>query len=526
MPSIRPYHQQVSASGEIGGRRAVGSDFSAVSGREGEGLQTVGAALYEQAERSEVSDAHARLATARAEWTVALAERAQSAAPGDPNFASSFNTDLAKYLEKAGGYSTPAGQRAYQQGASQLASHFVQQAGVYQARSMGEKAKLDYETVANKSSLAVYNDPTQFDSALASLKSALYDPNSPFARVGGARDELYTKAKERMALAAVKGTINFSPELAQQQLKEGRWNDYLAIENRDALDTEAKNAIRMKQQDAERLKALDEKARKQAEEATSRALTDKAILGTLTRQDLVKAQINDETKRAIFSFMKAGSEEGDRDAKTYGPGFDAMARNVWDGDPSNNPTENEIMLAATSAGGKRLTLAGAQQLIAQLRGKGTADGTAEATMKKEFFQGIEATISPKVFGLPTSPRAQQQYSFYLQWALPEYERLRKEGKSTDEIMGPKGVLTLGAERFKIPMADVFQDMTGNAPPDPVNSGKFKGNPGGSIVPQPSAPASVTVPLAPPKITTIDDYNALPPGSEYIDPDGKRKRKPK
>lgn len=523
MPTIRPYQQAISSQADIPGRRAGASDFSTADPQAGAGLQSLGASLYDMAERSEVSDAHARLATARAEWTVHLQERAQAAAPGDPNFASNFNQDLAKYLEKSGGYATAAGSRAYQQGSAELAAHFVQSAGVFQARSMGEKAKQDYGTIVNQNGLSVYTDPTQFDSLNKSQRAAIFDPSSIYFRVGGPeREELAKNGEQLLARNALKGLINISPELAQKQLTEGAGAAaFINAKDRDALDSEAKRAIQVREEEKRRLDMAADKEDRKRLEANARSATDLAIAGKLTGPQLLKMEMDDGSKRAIFSFMKATAGEGDHDAKAYGPGFNNMVKRVWDGDPTNNPTEQQIMMMSTDATPKseRITTSGARELIGQLRGKGTAEGSAEATMKKEFFQVVEAQISPKVFGLPTSPRAQAQYGYYVQWALPEYERLRKEGKTTDEIMGPKGALTLGAERFKISQTELFADMVANAPADPTQSGKFLGS-------RSAPPARATVKIAPLTVTTQAEYDALPAGAEYVDPKDVKRRKAK
>ena len=488
MPTIRPYQQAISSQADIPGRRAGASDFSTADAQAGAGLQNLGASLYDMAERSEVSDAHARLATARAEWTVHLQERAQAAAPGDPNFASNFNQDLAKYLDKSGGYATTAGSRAYQQGSAELAAHFVQSAGVFQARSMGEKAKLDYGTIVNQSALAAYNDPTQYDSATAALKSALYDPNGTFARIGGQRDELFKSAQQELARNTMKGLINFAPELAQKQLTEntGAAADINA-KDRDALDSEIKTAIRAKEIEAERLNNKAEKDERKHQEAVASSLFDGIIAGKVSAQDIVKSGLKRPEKEALFNFMKAQGGETDRDAKTYGPNFVAMLQRVNTDKP---PTDTEIMNTV----GKGITTAGANQLMTWAHGRKTTEGAANADITHSFLQGAKQVFAgPVVIGLPKYSQGGLVYSNWLRYALPEIERQKKAGKSLDEILDPKGALAASVQAYRPSYQDMMTDIqaqAAGAPPDPTQSGKFLGSPGV----KPAAPASVTVPI--------------------------------
>ena len=124
MPRIYPYEQQYSAQGSLPGREAGTSDFTSATGATGQGLQNAGETLYKVAEDQEVSDVYARLAKARADWTVALQQRAESGESADPNFRQKFMDDFSQYLDKSGdGLQTRGGQQTFQRGAAQLMSH-------------------------------------------------------------------------------------------------------------------------------------------------------------------------------------------------------------------------------------------------------------------------------------------------------------------------------------------------------------------------------------------------------------------
>lgn len=474
MPDIKPYQAQESAQVTMGGRRAQASDFFTGDAKAGEGTAELGAALYDYAERGEVTDARAKLAKARADWTVHLQERAQAAPAGDLGFASKFNEDFGKYLQDTGAsYTTRAGREAYERGASELSSHFVQAAGTYQARSIGDKLRQDYGELVNKSAMAVYNDPTQFDSTLRSLKEALQDDRMGFGQLGSQRDELFLDAKQRAAVAAVQGTINLNPELAQKQLAEGKWDDLVPVGKRDALNSEIKTAIDAQRFESERLQRADEKARLEKQRAVSAAITDQIILGKATAKDIVKADLPGEEKRALFSFMDAQSRETDDDKRRYGPGFVETLNRIYDADPNNNPTDRDILLRV----GNDLTMAGAQQLRTELLGRRSIAGDTEARMKDSFLKGALQQIEKSNAFAMRDSKGNMLYAQYLQYALPEYHRLRETGKSPAEILAPDGPLASAISRYQRTPQQIIEDLRTdnqaedvfrgiNAPPEP------------------------------------------------------------
>jgi hypothetical protein len=66
-----------------------------------------------------------------------------------------------------GGLQTKSGKQAFQRGAADLSAHFVEQAGLYQAKAMGQKAKQDYLVTLDANRSTLVSDPTQFGSVLA-----------------------------------------------------------------------------------------------------------------------------------------------------------------------------------------------------------------------------------------------------------------------------------------------------------------------------------------------------------------------
>lgn len=254
MPKIREIRHTTFAS-EAGlppTRRASGADFDTSDPSAGRGLMAAAQGIGQmmdkmraEEERAELSDIHAGLAMKRAQWTVSLQERMQAAAPGDTSFAEKFMADLSADLDKgAEGLKTKAGAAAYRAQSAAIAAHFVQSAGVFQAQSVATKARTDYETFVNSSALAVFNDPSSYNSAVYTAQQAINDPASTYARVGGGREKLLAGATERMAVAALQGLTKQDPGQALSYLVTGTGPAAdIPIEQRNGLENDARAAI-------------------------------------------------------------------------------------------------------------------------------------------------------------------------------------------------------------------------------------------------------------------------------------------
>src|SRR3990167_4570933 len=239
MPKVREYTQQIGAEGAIQGRRAAPGDTFALGSEIGQAFGGVADVLQDTAERQEVSDIQAKLAKARAEWTVHLAERAQATSPGDATFAGKFNEDFGAYLQQLESHTqTRAGQNAFRKGAAELSAHFVEKAGVYQAQAMGAKAKQDYLVSLDARRNELLSDPTQFQALLAAATGDLNDPTGVYAKMpAGEREKLTIQMQQELAMSAVRGLIqNGAPELAKRQLEGGQWNQFLDADKKAELN--------------------------------------------------------------------------------------------------------------------------------------------------------------------------------------------------------------------------------------------------------------------------------------------------
>lgn len=329
MPRIQEYTQQTDASsaGIPAGRSAQAGDTFALGPELGAAVGNVADKLQDAENRQEVADVHTRLAQARAEWTVNLDERARQTAPGDPTFAEKFREDFGKYLATMeGGLQTRAGQDAFRRGAGDLSAHFLEKAGVYQAQSIGAKAKQDYLVSLDAYRNTLLTDPTQFEGVAKSAGEALNDPNGPYARMSAAdREALGIQTRKELALSMVQGVTRLSPDLAIRQLTEGRWDSYLDADKKAALLNSAVNAhesqLRERNAETERLRKERERLDRDTQDATFKDAMDAAAKGRLTigwiqsnRDKIAKADYDNLIKLAAKG---GGLTDGEGNKQVY-----------------------------------------------------------------------------------------------------------------------------------------------------------------------------------------------------------------
>jgi hypothetical protein len=528
MPRVREYEQQTNTSADIPTRRAQASDFP-----NGEGLLAAGQALskyadvvYEAQERQEVSDVHAKLAKARADWTVALQERANQNDPGDATFAPKFNEDFSKYLQSIdGGLQTKSGKQAFQRGAADLSAHFVEQAGLYQAKAMGQKAKQDYLVTLDANRSTLVSDPTQFGSVLAQMSAAINDPNGLYAKMPvAARQELEIQTKKELSLSAVQGLIqNGAPDLAKRQLMDGKWDQYLDADKKHQLIGEADVGIRAKDTAAERQRLLAERERKERADQTmstflSRIVDPKNNGGALPDKEiLANTDLTAAEKQHFIDYKMRRARElaANHEARTN-PGAvrDLMLQiHANEDDPKKTYNMDPVMDAYRAGKISTPEMSFLRKEVEQMR-----DGNSQG-----FQKDVQAARSAVYTSLTRSTIGQVQpevaadaaYRFNrdLDQAI---QAKRQKNEDPRSLLDPESKeYMLRPSRLQSYMQSARNVMSDEA-------GKVKAAQKSNAVP--AAGGNKGTLSAARRLPTYQDYDSLKPGQEYTDPQGNTRTK--
>lgn len=331
MPRIRAIQQETSPYAAVDGRQATGVDFGAEVGVAVQQFGNEGQQQYQiveqQRERANISDIQAKLAVARAEWTVEMQKRAQNSPLGDTTFAPTFAKDFSDYIAKTREnlVTTKAGARAFEVASAQMTAHFLETAGVYQAQSVGKKAVADYGTLVGANQKTIISDPTQFEALLKLTQAQLNDPNGPFAQMPAAeREKLREQTDAKLSEAAVQGlimTLN-APELAKKKLIAGDYDKWLDGDRKDNLMKQAEVAINAKDSAAERERREAERAKKDAQDKVNdeflKRITDpRNNGGALTDRDILANEVlSPAQKQHWIDYKRARAKEAAENGET------------------------------------------------------------------------------------------------------------------------------------------------------------------------------------------------------------------
>lgn len=463
MARIRDYQTQESTAGAIGVRRVIPSDLSAGIGSDlGDALSGVAETMQKVAQRQELSDVEVKGYEKRAQWTTEFNKRATEADPGDTSFADKFLEDFnADTAALGNNLKTAAGRRAFNESRAKMASDFAVRAGQYQAELAGVQAKTNYLRGLDANRNTLIGDPTQFSDVLSETLKNLNDPTGPYSAMPpAARLQLETDTKKQLALSAVEGTINLSPELGKRQLTEGRWDEYLDADNKSQLLRQADTGIRAKEVETERARVAAERAQEKARQATADSFLPKIFDPdgpSLSTADILRSNLTPAQKEHYIGLVERVSKASTK-LETSGPVMIDLYNRIHlpDGDPRKIVNEDDL----DGYFGKGLNIESLRQLRDEMRGRRTSEGIIESDLKKGLVTTARSALTSTSDMLGSrDPRGDEQLQKFMSYFLPEYDRQRKAGKTPLELLSPDSPDYLGKsiDQFKRPWDEILRD---------------------------------------------------------------------
>lgn len=217
MPRIREYDSQVGAQGAVGTintQRADASAFGVDIRPMGEALTKLGGMLQEKTETQEVTKAHIEIMRAKELWDQNLAERTNSAQPGDDNFVPKLTGDIQNYLTTGSeAFKTERGRQTWAALGASMREQYVGKGVVIQANLAAKAAENDYGTMMTTLSSRAKGDWGNKDSIYGEGVALIDDPKGMFARVPQTtRDQMRLQLQKDVEFAAAQGFVRANPE--------------------------------------------------------------------------------------------------------------------------------------------------------------------------------------------------------------------------------------------------------------------------------------------------------------------------
>jgi hypothetical protein len=233
----------------------------------------------------------------------------------------------------------------------------------------------------------------------------------------------------------------------------------------------------MNEQRAQRL--AEKQAKEQADAAGKEYLT--AIEADPTKVDPM-AIVKDprlpwqQAEHIREILRKSLTKDESHDDKTYGPGFWSVFQGIH-AEPGNPDliTDPAVIYRRAASEGD-LTVAGVNEAVREIAGKGTPESASEGELKRSFLATAKGQItgSSAHYGF-RDQHGDELFQKFLTQAIPAWEKARKDGTPAADLADPsdKNPLWKMAMGFKRKPDEWMKDITTDfAPPDTKATGLY------------------------------------------------------
>lgn len=223
MPKIPTYNAQTTAQQKLSVRRLSAADFGG-----GLGIQELGGALHRRELTSDNAKAHKNISALRTELTTEFFDQANDAA-GSPDFANDFATHIDKKIENlALEFNTSEGQNTFDAAADELKHSFSRKAIQFQIEATRENAINDFKDGLNSARNTLVTDPSQFEDILHFQEQHVDSLDIQDT----AKKELFISTKRELALSALQGGVRLDPDLTEQEIIKGTWDEFIDADDK------------------------------------------------------------------------------------------------------------------------------------------------------------------------------------------------------------------------------------------------------------------------------------------------------
>jgi len=438
MPQIKNYNARIGSPEPVAPSRNRGEDTST-----GRGIAQFGAALSDVAQtvhkrkvQQVQSTTSARIAQKRAELTINAQEMLRKADPNDTEIAARINEMVDKGIsEVEEGVETSEGWSHFETLAGDLKAHFLQSAYQSQIELAGQKAKIDYTQTRDNLSASVINDPSGHDLALKHHDMDLDArvANGSLPKV--VAEQLKAEGRSKLTKNAVQGWIKLDPYKAQNELKAGRWDQYLNGDEKHQLFSEARQNILAMEVEGERRKKLERDALEKKQKETQNTFLEKMHKGELSAQEIFESNLDGFGSGSKDVFLRLLKETSTEKQKTDPATFNSLVQRIHlpDGDPKKIVDDNDLI----SFVGKGLTLADVNQLRNEMQGQNTEAGAYESKLKAGVLEIAKSkmTKSNPMLGI-RDPEGDELFQKWQAQFFRDFIDGRKAGKSARQLLVP------------------------------------------------------------------------------------------
>lgn len=445
-------------SGRLGNERASmlrqsGEDINKGTQEVAKGLGSLGKAVTQHAANQEITNGALGLAQTIDQLDRHYNEAASSPeAQTDPNFTENWRQSVMNPALNAfrGQFNTPEGQRWAAEHTAAAATELYRHTTAMDMNRAADQAEAAITQTTNTLASMAHRSPAMTDMALGMIPGTVdaiaQNANLSPQAVDKLRTTLQQTMHREIAAAGIKGAIeNISPEAGQQMLNSGKYDQYLAPADTEALGTHVGTMARVNIAQA---RADEAETRRQQKEAFDQGMSQTvASIITPSGQlaipqnfftNLGKAagmpEANPETLKSAIAFGKSLSADaslGKNDVTNDVIGADFNTRAFLPPDDPKALTYKEIFDAKTA---HELSNSDTARLFSAIMNNKRSDlnQQMDSGMVHQALQEAQLQLGAGSLA-PTAP-GMRAYSQLMQWFTPAYQEAVRRGISPAEAV--------------------------------------------------------------------------------------------
>lgn len=482
MPVLPTYSAQVGGVSISGGRRASAEDLFAGNPNAGKATLRAAQGFVNDLEDDEARKAVVSSTEIRAKYAKLLDEAQLSGGDVD-KLKEQMQADLDAVGEN---FQTKKGVDSLRVVNANTSLMFDEQANRIKVSRAREDAKVEAGKFVNKSAAIIQSNPLYLKEAEAQADALA----ETFTKIPAEqRKEIANGLRKELNMSAALGSSRIAPEETKRKLEAGEWD--LTPEQRQVAINKADTEMRAKRADEDHQRALDEYEARKADDAARDKHFASIIDGTVTRRSIMDdPDLKPQTREHLITFMEARSKELRGQEKASNP---TVKRDLWlrihaaDGDPRKIYGGAEIVEAVSkgllnTTDANTLNADVANQKDENNRSIGQRLGAFNSTVGRALSADQQFVAQPALVA-----SIQLDLAARVEDKIKEF---REEKKNPNDLFNP-------ASKDYVGTRDFIQQSIDKAKADRAGAAR----------------AAI-------RVNSKEEYDALEPGTPYIDSDGK------
>jgi len=481
------------------------ADLKRETGRRlGNDIQVGQEAASDYVSHQEISRASGAIAGLRAAKTKEWADISANADPNDTTVAQNFiDNSLNPSLEQfRNGFLTDKGQAWADQQIAHFRDHMETKTAADMSSAAGHAVAINHAQTVNGLSNEVYTDPSSLPNALDALDHATggvvaTSPN--LNDKAGVKSRLVEEGKAALVKSAVLGSIDKNGKVPDWA-SDPQYSKYINVAEIRQFEKAAHVQSRAMQIQDKQYQQLQKQQNEEAvTNANNKNFTDNVKFDEDSGQVIVDPKF---TKNAIDIAKMPGA-----DARTQRATLDWAEHKL---NPKTVPTDQivkgDLLTRMTDPDNPTSRV---QILEAETQGKlSSRDGASLRRLYDELEKSplkdpvMKSTLAGVKQLLGTDPVGAGKYASFMQDFIPQYLDAKRKNTLPPNALDIKDPKSLISQVMAPYQRDALQIMTERA------------------LRAPSAPQSAPAGMAPVRVTTPAEAQALTPGTRYVGPDGR------